>query len=95
MNKYAESFERLCLHTEQLQKFQVMDCPAFNKGSYEEDKKLIGELVEKATPKKPRYNKKIDEYTCIECGYKVLRRREKMNYCMNCGQAIDWGEEND
>lgn len=99
MNKYQEAFERLYLHTEQLQKFQVMDCPAFNKGSYEEDKKLIGELVEKATPKKTYMN--VFNAYCPNCKNALgkefamngLRGRLGTQYCPNCGQELDWSEE--
>ena len=101
MNKYQKAFERLYLHTEQLQKFQVMDCPAFNKGSYEEDKKLISELVDKATSKKPIFLKKEpkDFYKIVRCPICstdiVLMFYQQNKYCSECGQALDWSEEND
>lgn len=30
--------------------------------------------------------------TCPYCGYEV---QQTMNYCMECGQALDWSETND
>ena len=32
-------------------------------------------------------------YSCPKCGEEVGRGDDKANYCQNCGQAIDWGEE--
>lgn len=93
MNKYQEAFERLVSHIEQLQKFQLVDDRTFNKGSYEQDKETIKELVNKATPKKPRGIKKD---RCSICGsYNEIfsKRRNTVAhdivYCWHCGNAIE------
>lgn len=95
-NKYEEAFKRLCKHTEQLQVFQLIDNdPAFpfNKIAYEEDKKTIKELVEKATPKKPIYKKvgNNERPYCCDCG---LRLKKSWVVCPRCEKKIDWSEEN-
>lgn len=71
---------------------------------YNDDKdiKLIGELVEKETPKKPDYEGDgysdgelvYDTWICPCCGEHYEVDYDKYDYCPNCGQAIDWGEEN-
>lgn len=83
MNKYIEAFKKLKTTIWKLSNDKPLKKDL-------EPLYAIHELVEKATPKKPRYNKEIDEYTCRECGYNVIRRWEKMNYCPHCGQSIDW-----
>lgn len=58
------------------------------------------EALAKQKPMKP-YNNHVDGKCCPTCfevatfqtwkhGYPVVI---KMNYCQNCGQAIDWSEE--
>ena len=65
-----------------------------------EDKnlELLEELIERAIPKKPYYwgDWYGDEYwkcPCCEKTYDV--DYGKNNYCLNCGQAIDWSVEDD
>ena len=60
------------------------------------DWNLLKELVEKATPKKPknwkaerRPNGKV-EFNCPVCNRLYT---ERVNFCSSCGQAIDWSEE--
>lgn len=63
-----------------------------------EDKNLeeLEELVERATPKKPK-NWKAErrpngavEFNCPVCNRLYT---ERVNFCSSCGQAIDWSEE--
>lgn len=66
--------------------------------SYEEAKKTIGELIEKTTPKKPKYtyfNNKLVNYHCPHCGEaQSLNVNKRLNrFCPVCGQALDWNEE--
>lgn len=75
--------------------------------SYEEAKKKIGELVEKATPKKPYKTEAMGEhyYACPRCGNFIKEVYHVKNIlkspskdilpkgCINCLQAIDWSEE--
>lgn len=64
----------------------------------------LKELVEKAKSKKviklklePSTNEEYEtwweeyEYRCPNCNYDLFANAE--NYCGNCGQAIDWSEE--
>ena len=55
--------------------------------------KTIIKALEKQIPKKPIKNKSGDS-ACL-CGL-IIRKRNKINclhFCHNCGQAIDWSEE--
>ena len=58
-----------------------------------EDKnlELLEELVERATPKKPKSEKEIF-CLCPICKEFVGDEFDKNNYCPVCGQAIDWSE---
>ena len=52
--------------------------------------KMATEALEKQIPKKP-----VEDHTfdfCPVCSYSLDYLR---NYCKHCGQAIDWGKEND
>ena len=58
------------------------------------------EALKKQIPKKPVFKEAVDEcdtdnWVCPECGeiVKIFRIREK--YCDNCGQKIDWSEQNE
>lgn len=97
MNKYQESFEHLCKHTEFLQEMYV-DENKFNKENYLKDKQIIKELVDKETPKKIdmiRY-KKYDGYDIgiCKCGaiIDISLNDDEINYCHKCGQKLDWSE---
>ena len=74
-----------------------------------EDKNLevLEELVEYATPKKPKKqlidnycrgipgetpNEKELNYFCSNCNELVGDEGFKYNYCPNCSQAIDWSD---
>lgn len=63
-----------------------------------EDKNLeeLEELVERATPKKPK-NWKAErrpngavEFNCPVCNRLYT---ERVNFCASCGQALDWGHK--
>ena len=61
----------------------------------EEDIRLLQELVDKATPKKPKRNVACDKtnfYYCSKCNTDVYIG---MKYCCECGQALDWNDEDD
>lgn len=56
----------------------------------------IEKIFDKATPKKakPLYIPLVfTPYRCPCCGTLVKSEIEKLNYCHNCGQAIDWSDE--
>ena len=66
---------------------------------YNDDKdiKLIGELVEKATPKKPIYKRDNNRYVCGNCEERFPYTRDGIDqymyhYCPYCGQKADWSE---
>lgn len=53
----------------------------------------LQELVDKETPMKVN---KIDWtstviYRCVKCGKKITNG----NYCINCGQKLDWGGDDE
>ncbi|WP_050636165.1 hypothetical protein [Candidatus Stoquefichus sp. SB1] len=53
---------------------------------------ILQELVDKATPKKPT---KIYK-RCPNCDHKVswnYYADRKLNYCPECGQRLDWSDE--
>ena len=51
------------------------------------------EAIQKQIPKKPKV---LDsEYCCRDCHEKIWLTKPKykrQRYCLNCGQAIDWGD---
>lgn len=101
MNKYKHAWKRI----ESLDIWSIPpNTPSSNWGEYikcgddieasyqiSEDLELIKELVDKATPMKPRKytTNGFDEFECDNCGDYI-----KGSYCSDCGQKIDWsGEE--
>lgn len=60
--------------------------------SYEEAKKTISELVEKATPKKPVEEFLLNAKICPNCE-NLINVYEGLAGCPYCLQAIDWDEE--
>ena len=50
------------------------------------------ESMEKQKPKKPTFKEGFIGFYECECGGLV---EKSMSYCCECGQAIDWGEEDD
>lgn len=91
MNKYQEA---IMLVREMLNAAEpnVMNHLAANRKLDHE----LQELVDKATPKKPknwkaerRPNGRV-EFNCPVCN-RIYN--ERVNFCASCGQAIDWSEE--
>lgn len=102
MNKYQEA---IMLVREMLNAAEpnVMNHLAANRKLDHE----LQELVEKATPKKPKKqlidnycrgipgeppNEKELNYFCSNCNELVGDEGFKYNYCPNCSQAIDWSD---
>ena len=51
------------------------------------------ELVERATPKKIiRY---CIGFTCPICGKLIIEFKANVNYCEDCGQKLDWTDNNE
>ena len=59
----------------------------------EEDFRLLQELVDKATPKKPHFlnygGYQIGNWKCPSCDLSVTQD----NFCAYCGQQLDWSDE--
>lgn len=76
-----EAYERDC---NELERYKAI-------GTVEECR----EAVEKQEPKKPEaYDSDFDYYKCPVCGAYIWATDNinDHNYCLNCGQAIDWEE---
>lgn len=80
MNKYQNSLDNFVKALNLFTNFKSMH----------EWKSDLQELVDKATPKKP----KTVRYRGIEFNCPVCNRlyTERVNFCSSCGQAIDWGK---
>lgn len=92
MSKYQEAFKRIIND----------DYLNANGNQYDLDVKLIEELVDKATPKKIRYENAPKPsmaymYSCPNCGRMlgVNCKPTYINYCDECGIKLDWSDEND
>ena len=59
----------------------------------EEAEKIAIEAMEKQEPMKPTYDHRYAELGCSVCGNMVSGWEEPANYCPNCGQSIDWRED--
>lgn len=93
MNKYQEA---IMLVREMLNTAEpnVMNHLAANRKLDHE----LQELVERATPKKPK-NWKAErrlngavEFNCPVCNRLYT---ERVNFCASCGQVIDWGTDDE
>lgn len=96
MNKYKDALTYLrssALVTDHKQKERVNECTD-----------VLQELVDKETPKKPDYeadgcdrNGEIiyDTWICPNCEKKYEVDYDIYDRCPNCGQAIDWSEEDE
>lgn len=107
MNKYQESLN-LIIKNSCHKKITCKECD-FEKycNSIAKEKfDNLQELVDKATPKKPLPNKKIEKgkyitWNCPNCNkyissgyyYPPLRMAYNHNYCGECGQKLDWSDE--
>lgn len=82
MNKYQNSLDNFVKALNLFTNFKSMH----------EWKSDLQELVDKATPKKPK-NWTV-RYRGIEFNCPVCNRlyTERVNFCSSCGQAIDWGK---
>lgn len=102
MNKYQKALEIMCNGCEEA---RACSCDGYNFMCH--SYAPLKELVEKAAPKKviitKEYfpNKRYREVRCPHCnsqlfgGYDEKENKLKdiygMNFCFNCGQALDWG----
>lgn len=59
---------------------------------------VLRELVEKENPKKWDEDYVLEQISCPVCGkyWNIIDNcTETFGYCPNCGQKLDWSEEND
>lgn len=93
MNKYQEPFNNIVVEAE----LMAERC----NHKLEKDIKTVQELIDKATPKKPTYvadgysegELVFDTWVCPNCDEDYEVDYHYYDYCPNCGQAIDWSEE--
>lgn len=92
MNKYEKALEKL---------YSIAKTSDYYKlKRYDEPVKLIQELVDKETPKKPDYEGDgysdgelvYDTWICPNCGKSYEVDYEEYERCPHCGQMIDWGK---
>ena len=86
MNKYEEAFHVVSMG----------DSFPGAEEQFEKGLEVLRDLVKKETPKKPRpvfLPMAYIPHKCPVCWSPVNYRKEKFNYCPNCGQKIDWSEE--
>ena len=71
-------------------------------GVHKEFLEMAIEALEKQTPKKPTYDGDgyapdgsfvWDEWLCPNCNSRYEVDYDEYDYCPNCGQAIDWSED--
>ena len=116
MNKYIDALERIAsidldkvLEYLDYEKASEISCYGMNDYPCIEmsgDIATLLNLVEKATPKKPKIEKHpysidyesslVDKYFCPNCNQflrEVAGYHLNKNYCDKCGQALDWSEE--
>ena len=80
------------------------DCK-FTEDDYKANEMAI-QALEKQIPKKPRKTdsyrgvlKRVYAYVCPTCGNvcleKYMNERQNTMFCWNCGQHLDWSDDND
>ena len=91
MNKYQEALDWLVDNSKLDQ---------FNIGNSQSANEIIQELVDKETPTKLNVN--VDkEYCRCKCNLDFWEidldyfKRKGLSYCPNCGQKIDWSDEDE
>lgn len=108
MNKYQEALNKLkelglsIPANGQGEEFGFSQDFDFDHDGYESECSLMQELVDKEIPMKPallishkKPNKR--QYQCLRCGNACLVRyapfeRNENKHCYDCGQAIDWSD---
>lgn len=89
MNKYQEALDRI-----EETYYNLDNCLSAMK-RFGKDVQTLSELVDKATPKKPIIipnNMNLLAYRCPVCVKRTYTNFRK-NYCSECGQALDWSED--
>lgn len=99
MNKYQETLDDLSYPDSSSPCYGCIcgetDCGDCN---IKRDILTLKELVDKSTPMKPIplfIPMAFLPYRCPVCRTLVNHKKDKFNYCPNCGQRLDWSEEKD
>ena len=95
MNKYEEALDEIGM---QVNKAYIDSCyEKATKQSMRKVEDIVGvnikilkELVDRATPKKPKDIPNSTWVECPNCGDTKINK-----FCPNCGQAIDWNEDDE
>ena len=98
-SKYQEALDRV-------KEIYIYLCDEFNlkKSAVKmnDDIEVLQELVDKAVPKKPFYEADgydengeliYDTWICPNCNHYYEVDYDDYDYCPNCGQVIDWSDE--
>ena len=88
MNKYQKAWNNIRSLAETSDYYKECD---------DKDIELIGELVNKETPKEPIYKRDNNRYVCGKCEERFPYRRNGIDqyifpYCPYCGQKVEWSE---
>lgn len=84
MNKYQEALDYL----------RWIGGDGYYKKQREKSFGVLQELVDKATPIKPKSFNDLREYCLCSCGYDFYDwGYNEYKYCPNCGKKVDWSEE--
>ena len=65
----------------------------YSQGNFGEQKEAFQmaiQALEKQIPKKPKTDDRYVMYICPRCNEFIKINK---NYCMNCGQKLDWSDE--
>ena len=98
MNKYQEALANILFYCGHANYDKYLNPKVF------EELKIIQELVDKATPKKVIIrailycncnNGECDNGFIYHCPVCNICDVENMNYCPDCGQALDWSGKDD
>ena len=82
MNEYQEALDELSLDVKGLEENELI--------------KTLQELVDKEKSRKPITHTQEGVYAiplCPKCKKPLNEHKDKPNYCSNCGQHIDWSDE--
>lgn len=101
MNKYQEALDFLCDHAmEYIEDFdwEENECGEYrymNKEKLNANKSVLQELVDKATPKKPKGMSISHEGKLGNCPYcnRLVRNNDSKPHVCLCGQALDWSDD--
>lgn len=93
MSKYQEAYNQI-IGSLNLYRYELFFEKRNEPDSFIKEKKLLQELVNKAKPKKPIFpgENYFFLWKCPSCNQDFISDSAN-NYCLNCGQAIDWSED--